>query len=143
MTKGKTWSADDERKLQDWYKSETTDIRVLAFNFNFEYTEEAIRQKLLKLGLLREQSENLPCCLSTNIELPQELPSIEEVLKSLVVALETLKTPGLDRNEVLRLRGIIAGAKVYHERFSEYAHYRQLEEELLEARKKYAELRKK
>lgn len=41
------------------------------------------------------------------------------------------------------MRGIIAGAKVYQERFEVYAHYRELEEELLEARKKYAELRKK
>jgi hypothetical protein len=80
---------------------------------------------------------------STQLELPEELPSIEETLKMLAAALEALKTPGLDKAEVLRLRGIIAGAKVYQERFAEYVHYRELEEELLEARKKIAELIKK
>jgi hypothetical protein len=32
---------------------------------------------------------------------------------------------------------------VYQERFAEYVHYREMEEELMEARKKYAELLKK
>jgi hypothetical protein len=71
------------------------------------------------------------------------LPSIEETLKILAAALEALKTPGLEKAEVLRLRGIIAGAKVYQERFEVYVRYRELEEELMEARRKYAELRKK
>jgi hypothetical protein len=145
MTKGKPWPADDEQKLQNWYNFGTTDLRVLAFSLNCEYTEEAIRQKLIKLGLIKEQPqpEKSTCCSSIDIESIKELPSIEENLKILVAAIEALKTPGLDRNEVLRLRGIIAGAKVYQERFSEYARYRQLEEELFEAREKYAELRKK
>ena len=75
--------------------------------------------------------------------LPQDLPSIEETLKILAAALEALKTPGLDKAEVLRLRGIISGVKVYQELFAEYVHYRELEEELVEARRKYAELLKK
>ncbi|MCW4005280.1 MAG: hypothetical protein NWF04_01580 [Candidatus Bathyarchaeota archaeon] len=145
MTKGKPWPADDERKLRDWYTSGTTDLGVLAFSFNGDYTEEAVRQKLIKLGLVKEQQQpkNSPCCCSTQLEIPKELPSIEETLKMLAAALEALKTPGLDRIEILRLRGIIAGAKVYQERFAEYVRYRELEEELLEARGKIAELRKK
>jgi hypothetical protein len=145
MTKGKPWPADDEKRLKDWYSSGTTDFRVLAFSFDGRYTEEAIRQKLLKFGLLKEQQQpkNSNCCCSTQLELPEELPSIEETLKMLAAALEALKTPGLDKAEVLRLRGIIAGAKVYQERFAEYVHYRELEEELMEARKKIAELIKK
>jgi hypothetical protein len=145
MTKGKPWPADDERKLRDWYTSGTTDLGVLAFSFNGDYTEEAIRQKLIKLGLVKEQQQqkNSNCCCSTQLELPEELPSIEETLKMLAAALEALKTPGLDKAEVLRLRGIIAGAKVYQERFAEYVHYREMEEELMGARKKIAELLKK
>jgi hypothetical protein len=57
--------------------------------------------------------------------------------------LVALKTPGLGKAEVLRLRGLIAGVKVYQERFAEFVCYRKIELELLEARKKYAELRKK
>ena len=145
MTKGKPWPADDEHKLQDWYKSGIIDLRVLAFSFNGEYTQEAIRQKLIKLGFLKEQQQpkNSNCCCSTTLDIPKELPSIEETLKILAAALEALKTPGLDRIEIFRLRGIIAGAKVYQERFAEYVRYRELEEELLEARQKIAELHKK
>ncbi len=145
MTKGKPWPADDEKKLRDWFTSGTIDLGVLAFSFNGEYTEEAIRQKLIKLGLVKEQQQpkNSNCCCSTQLELPKDLPSIEETLKTLAAALEALKTPGLDKAEVLRLRGIIAGVKVYQERFAEYVHYREMEEELMEARKKYAELLKK
>ncbi len=145
MTKGKPWPSDDEKKLRDWYSSGTTDLGVLAFSFDGRYTEEAIRQKLIKFGLLKEQQQpkNSNCCCSTQLELPEELPSIEETLKTLAAALEALKTPGLDKAEVLRLRGIIAGVKVYQERFAEFVRYRELEEELLEARRKYAELLKK
>jgi hypothetical protein len=144
MTKGKPWPVDDEKKLKEWFTSGITDLGVLAFSFDGHYTEEAIRQKLIKFGLLKEQQQpkNSNCC-STQLELPEELPSIEETLKMLAAALEALKTPRLDKAEVLRLRGIIAGAKVYQERFAEYVHYRELEEELLEARKKIAELIKK
>jgi len=64
MTKGKPWPADDENKLKDWYQSGTTDLRVLVFSFDGRYTEEAIRQKLLKFGLLKEQQQpkNSNCC---------------------------------------------------------------------------------
>ncbi len=145
MTKGKPWPVDDERRLRDWFSSGIIDFGVLAFSFDGEYTEEAIRQKLIKLGLVREQQhpKNSTCCCSTQLEIPKELPSIEETLKMLAAALEALKMPGLDRIEILRLRGIIAGAKMYQELFAEYVRYRELEEELLDAREKIAELCKK
>jgi hypothetical protein len=63
LTKGKPWPVDDERKLRGWYTSGNTDLRVLAFSFNGEYTEEAIRQKLIKFNLLIEQQpKKSPCC---------------------------------------------------------------------------------
>jgi hypothetical protein len=52
-----------------------------------------------------------------------------------VVALEALKTPGFDKAEVLWLRGMIAGAKVYQERSEVYARHQELEEELMELEK--------
>lgn len=144
MTKGKQWPMDDEKKLKNWFFSGTTNLEVLANNFDGLYTEEAIRQKLLKIGLLKEQQvKNSVCCCSSQLKLPAELPSIEEALKTLAAALDLLKTPDLDKAEVLRLRSIIAGVKVYQERYAEYVRYRELEEELLEARRRYAELLKK
>jgi len=145
MTKGKPWPVDDEKKLREWFNSGIVDLGVLVFSFDGRYTREAIRQKLVKFGLLKEQQQmkKPACCCSTTLKFPSELPTVEEALKTLAAALEALKTPGLDKNEVLRLRVIIAGSGVYHDRFVEYAHYRELEEELLEVRKKVEDLRKK
>jgi hypothetical protein len=133
-------------KDEDWYTSGTLDLRVLAFSFDGRYTEEAIRQKLIKLELLKEQQQpknSACCCSSPDLELPKELMSIEETLKILNAALEALKKPGLDKSEVLRLPGIISGCKIYKELFADYAGYRSLEAELLELTKKYGGFKKK
>jgi len=144
LVKGKPWDFEDEKRLTSWFRSGTVDLRVLAFSFDGKYSEEGIRQKLIKLDLLKEQqqSKNL-CCCSSKLELPSELPSIEMTLKTLTAALTALDTPGLDKSDILRLRGIIAGAKVYNELLAVYADYRGLEAELMELREKYAEFSKK
>jgi hypothetical protein len=146
LTKGKPWPVEDERKLKDWFNSGITDLGVLAFSFDGRYSQEAIRQKLIKFGLFREeqqQPENAACCCSSKLELPDELPSVEEALKTLAAALKALDAPGLERSEVLRLRGIISGAKIYKELLADYINYRGIEAELLELRKKYDTLAKK
>jgi hypothetical protein len=83
---------------------------VLAFSFDGKYSENAVYQKLLDLGLLREEEEDRKNHSSSStlaLKRPSELPSVEDTLKDLNVAVEALKTPGLDKTEVLRLRGII------------------------------------
>ncbi len=75
--------------------------------------------------------------------MPGELPSIEEALKTLAAALVALDSPGLARTEVLRLRAIIMGTKIYKELLADYINYRRLEAELLEWRNKYEALAKK
>lgn len=145
MTKGKPWPVDDERKLRDWFTSGITDIGVLSFSFNGEYTEQVVRQKLIRLVLLKEevgQSQGAPCPTSS-LDLPAELPSVEETLKTLAAALIALRTGGLKRDEILRLRCLILGAKTYKELIADYINYRALEAELLEWRNKYEALAKK
>ena len=136
--KGKPWPVDDERKLKDWFQSGIIDLSVLSFSFEGQYTKEGIRQKLISLGLLKEQQQqkNLSCC-SSKLELPPELPTVEETLKVLAAALKALETPGLDKVEVLRLRGIISGCKIYKEQFADYLDYRGLEDRLIELEGKY------
>jgi hypothetical protein len=149
LVKGKPWDLEDEKKLIDWYNSGTTSLRVLAFSFEGKYSENAIYQKLLDLGLLEEEEDAKKTHSSSSttvickFELPKELPSIEETLKTLAAALKSLETQGLEKNDVLRLRCIIVGAKVYKELLSDYINYRGLEDELLELKEKYAELSKK
>jgi hypothetical protein len=142
MTKGKPWPADDEKKLTDWFQSGTVDLRVLAFSLDGRYTEEAVRQKLIKLGLMKEQQSAANCCCSSDLELPQEMPSVEEALKTLCAALKALETPGLDKSEVLRLRSIISGIKTYKELFVDYLDYCGLEQRLIELEGKYGALGK-
>jgi hypothetical protein len=144
LVKGKPWPADDEKKLKDWYTSGIIDYAVLAFSLEFKYSQNAIYQKLLDLGLISKEEEGGKICSSSSFkDLPDELPSVETMLKYLAAAIKALQEPGIDKAEVLRLRGIIAGAKVYQERFAEYVRYRKIEAELMELRQKYEALRKK
>jgi hypothetical protein len=143
LTKGKPWPTEDERKLKDWFTSGIQDIGVLVFSFDGQYTEQAVRHKLMRLGLMKEeggQSPSAPGCPSSDIELPAELPSVEETLKTLAGALKALESAGLKRDDILRLRGIILGAKTYKELLADYINYRALEAELLEWRDKYEAL---
>ena len=90
-----------------------------------------------RLGLEVVDEEKKNISTTTSLELPQELPSVEETLIKLSAALKALEKPGLDKSEVLRLRGIIAGSKVYKELLADYMNYRGLEAKLLELKKKY------
>ncbi|HLE74912.1 MAG TPA: hypothetical protein VI864_02580 [Candidatus Bathyarchaeia archaeon] len=142
--KGKPWAPEDEKKLKDLFKSGIVDFGVLASSLKGKYSEEGVRQKLMKLGLLKEQQQrkNVSCC-SSKLVLPEELPSVEEALKTLSAALKLLEKPGLSKAEIQRLRSIISGVKIYKELFADYVNYRGLEAELFELREKYAELVKK
>jgi hypothetical protein len=144
LTKGKPWPVEDERKLKDWFTSGTTDLGVLALSFDGKYSDNAIYQKLLDLGMIKKEEETGKKCSSSSsfLELPDELPSVEEALKTLAAALKALDVPGLERSEVLRLRGIISGAKIYKELLADYINYRGIEAELLELRKKFDTLAK-
>jgi hypothetical protein len=142
--RGRPWPVEDEKDLKDWFTSGIKELRVLSFSFDGKYSENAVYQKLLDLGLLREAEEDRKkLSSSTNLNLSSDLPSVEDTLKDLHAAVEALKTPGLDKIEVLRLRGIIAGCKEYKKMLAEYMDYLGLEAELLEGRAKIAELRKR
>jgi hypothetical protein len=136
--KGKPWSVEDEKKLKDWVTSGVS-VDALVFSFDGQYTKDAIYKKMERLGLevVDEEKKNISTTTSLELELPAELPSVEETLLKLSAALKALEKPGLEKNEVLRLRGIIAGAKVYKELLADYMNYRGLEVKLLELKKKY------
>jgi hypothetical protein len=143
--RGKPWPVDDEKHLKDWFLSGTKDLRVLSFSFDGRYSENAVYQKLLDLGLLREEEEERKKQSSSSfkLELPKELPSVEETLMTLSGALKALDNSLLEKTDIFRLKCIISGAKVYKELLADYINYRGLEAELLELREKYAELSKK
>jgi hypothetical protein len=143
--KGKPWPFEDEKKLREWVESGVA-IEAIVFSFDGKYSKNAVQQKMLDLGLkLREEEEigGKMRISSSSPELPAELESVETTLKNLVVAMAELKQKGVDKTEVLRLRGFVSACKIYKELLVDYMDYRGLEEELLESRRKYAELKEK
>jgi hypothetical protein len=104
---------------------------------------EVVRQKVQCLGLEEVEQRKIICSTTTaEFVLPKELFSVEEVLKELHAAVMGLKAPGLDKTEVIRLGGIVAGCKVYKEMLVDYMDYRGIEAELMEWKAKYDALSK-
>ena len=67
------------QKLIDWYKSGTVNFRVHSFGFVGKYSENAIYQKLLDMGLLKEEEDathhsSSSSTLTSKLTLPKELP---------------------------------------------------------------------
>jgi hypothetical protein len=62
--------------------------------------------------------------------IPEDLPSVEDQLRVLAAALDELKKPDLEQNDVLRLRAVIQGVKTCKELFVDYVNYRGIEEKV-------------
>lgn len=139
-TKGKPWSLELEKQLKDLLESKTS---LSPMSKLLGKPEEAVRQKIRRLGLEVVEHKKIVCSTTSNFVMPQELPSVEETLRKLYAALTALETPGIEKSEVMRLRAIIQGAKVYKELLADYMDYRGLEAELMEFRKKYEQLASK
>ena len=131
-----------KRKLKDWVTLGVS-VDELVLSSDGQYTKHASYKKIERLGLEVVDEEKKNLSTTTSLEMPAELPSIEETLMKLSAVLATLEKPGLEKSDILRLRGIILRAKVYKELLADYSNYRGLEAELLEVREKYAELSKK
>jgi DNA-binding Lrp family transcriptional regulator len=141
LTKGKPWSIELEKQLRDLVEAKTS---LSAISKLLGKPEEAVRQKIRRLGLEAVVQKKIVCSTtSSELVLPQELPSVEETLKKLSAALNALETPGLEKSEVMRLRAIIQAVKVYKELLTDYMNYRGLEVELMELSKKYEQLTSK
>ena len=141
--KGKPWSVEEEKRLRQMVAAHKS-VRAIAKTLG--KTRDCIHMKMARLDLevvVGSEKITPTTTTSASLVLPDELPSIEEELKVLVGTLKALETQNLDKTEVLRLRGIIQGVKVYQELLADYVDYRGLEVELLEWREKYAELAKK
>ncbi|MCJ7768684.1 hypothetical protein MUP79_09880 [Candidatus Bathyarchaeota archaeon] len=141
--KGKPWSVDEEKQLRQMVAAHKS-VRAIAKALG--KTRDCIHMKIARLDLevVVGSEKNASTTTTTGkLALPLELPSIEEELKVLAAALRALETSGLDKTEVLRLRGIIGGVKVYQELIAEYVDYRGIEAELVKSREEYEQLAKK
>jgi len=63
----------------------------------------------------REEKKTLPSSSEVGLVLPADLDSVEQILLVLFGAVSSLRKGGLEKVEIMRLRSIIAGCKVYKE----------------------------
>lgn len=138
--RGKKWSVEEERLL----------IKLVQEGHSYGYiaekfktTKSAVRMKASRLELLVvNRSSKNPRITTKQINLPQELPSMEEALKILAGALQKSAENGLSQIEIQRLRIVADLARAYKDYLGDYLDYRKTESQLLELRKLYADLRK-
>ena len=135
--KGKPWSVEEEKQLRSLVEAKLPLVVVAA---KLQKPDEAVRQKIRRLGLDVVEQQRSVCSTTSRLVLPEELPSVEEALKMLAAALKAACTSGLDKVEVQRLQVVSTIARTYKEILVDYVDYRGLEAELLELREKYAEL---
>ena len=100
----------------------------------------SVSSKIKRLGLQVDDDGLSGSLLSSTLELPEELPSVETVLKKAAAALAGLETPGLSKVEVMRLRALIQSAAVYQAKIAEYMDYRRIEAKLIDLDEKYERL---
>jgi len=139
VTKGKPWTVEEERKLRELF-SKHVSVAEMAKALN--KSREAVKQKIIHLELKEEEPPKLRGSSSSRLKIPKELPSIETALKDLIAALDALKESDLGSAEVLRLRSIIQGVKIYKELFADYVNYRGHEVEMVKMMERLAALEK-
>jgi len=131
------WRAEEEQELIRLWRQGTS---VEALAEKYKRTPDAIKMKLKRLGvdIVAAKAQ-----ITGPLEIPKELPSLEEVLLLLAAALKKAAEPGLGKTELQRLAVIADLYKAYADGLERYVGYRKIEEKLLEMDKKYAELARK
>jgi hypothetical protein len=149
LLRGKPWSVEEERRLRQFVEQ---GLNAFEIGVEMGKNANAVYEKAKRLGLrviISRKSEKI----ITSSDLGSGsgfvlsgsggLPSVEEALKVLVVAVDQLRVSGLSQAEVSRLRSVISGVKVYKELLADFLKYRELEQRLVELEGKYAGLVKK
>lgn len=135
--KGKLWTIEEEQKLRELIQA-GDNANVIAAKLN--KTDGAIYEKARRLGLRVIMTQSRRKTMTSEIQLPAELPSVEEALKILAGALQTAAKPDLTRVEVQRLEATATLARTYKDLLADYIDYRGIEAKLVELEGKYAQL---
>jgi hypothetical protein len=140
LPKGKPWTREEERTvIQLVKKRKEVDVIAKVLGKN----EDMTHHKMRRLDLRVEEGSEKDQLSTSSRRLPEELPSIENVMKRLTIALVALERARKREEEIIRLRCLIQGFNIYKELFANYVHYREIETELIEMRRGYEELVKK
>jgi hypothetical protein len=133
----KPWTNEEEKKLR-MLVEERKPLNVIAGALG--KSQEAVRMKIKRLGINVVEHSETERSSTSDLVLPEELPSVEEALKILCAALDALQHKGLDQAEVFRLRTIIQGCKIYKELLADYVNYRGIEAQIEKMVEEYERL---
>ena len=75
-----------------------------------------------------------------NLDLPGNLPTVEESLLDLAITIEMLSQPGLTKPAIERLTKKMKTPQVYQKIFKKYTRYRKLELEMIKLATQYQEM---
>jgi len=133
MPKGKPWNRKDEKQLIDLARAKYP-LPDIAKKLG--KSKEAVRQKILRLGLEVEQPRASTCSTTSSVKLPEELFSVEDALKMLAGALKKACELGLDKTDIYRLQVTGNLARTYIDGFAKFVDYAGIERHLQELDKK-------
>ena len=135
---GKRWTKEEVEKLKELLAAGKT-VAVIAAVLG--RSEDSVYRKIKRLGLkLRYDDDGIKNQVSSSLVMPEEIPSVETVLKKAVAALNALETPGLSKTEVIRLRALVQSAATVQVKIGEYVDYRRIEAKLIDLDEKYERL---
>lgn len=138
MTRGKAWTVDEELKLKALLEA---GLPVPIIATRLSKTEVAVVLKVSRLGLKDDKKgEKMLSSSSSELELPVELPTVEEAGKILGGALLAMMRPGVSKEDLRRWKAVADVAWKYKEFMADFLDYRALEEKYVELRKKYEDL---
>lgn len=139
MTRGKAWTVDEELKLKALLEA---GLPVPIIATRLSKTEVAVVLKVSRLGLKDDKKGEklLSSSSSGELELPVELPTVEEAGKILGGALLAMMRPGVSKEDLRRWKAVADVAWKYKEFMADFLDYRALEEKYVELRKKYEDL---
>jgi hypothetical protein len=147
--KGKPWEINEVRQLKQLVEEGKSIEEISKIMVK---TLDSIRQKVfdldLKVKIVKEKRQPVfpqkkQGFFSSKLELPADLPTVEEALQILAAALRKGAEAGLSKDEVGRLQVVATLAKTYKELFADYVDYRGIEAELVGLSEKYEALAKK
>lgn len=77
-----------------------------------------------------------------NLDVPFDLPSVEENMLDMAITLEILSQPGLPKDAVVRLSKKMKTMQIYQRLFRKYVRYRKLELEMIKLAREYEKFTK-
>ena len=135
--KGKLWTIEEEQKLRELIQAGENANLIAA---KLGKTQNGIYEKAKRLGLRVVITKPRRKLITSELELPPELPSVEEALRILAGALQAAAKPDLNNVEVQRLQTTATLARTYRDLLADYIDYRGIEAKLVELEGKYAQL---